>query len=87
MTCQMPGCTREALRSSSGALYAYCAEDTRRVVSNALSPATPEPVSWHDRARANRLPTLIVGGVPDSPRGAEFPRLGVARGAGTAPVG
>ncbi len=85
MTCQAFGCSRAALTSSCGAVYAFCAEDTAAVLHAAF--ASPEPVSWHERARAHTLPTMVVGGLPDPQRGAAFPRLGAPLATTEAPGG
>jgi hypothetical protein len=57
--CQTPGCNRAPVKSSSGAVYAHCDACTRALLRDAFAP-----VSWHQLARAHRLPTLIVGGTP-----------------------
>jgi hypothetical protein len=62
--CQTPGCSRRALRSSSGAVYAHCDACTRRLLRQAFAPRDTEPTSWHELARAHRLPALVVGGSP-----------------------
>lgn len=58
MTCQTPGCRREALASSSGTRYSHCADCTRAILRDAFG----EPRSWWQRAKAGQLPTLVVGG-------------------------
>lgn len=61
INCRTPGCARKPLASSSGATYAHCDACTRRILRAAFAP---EPVSWHERARARLLPPLVVGGNP-----------------------
>ena len=67
MTCQTFGCTREPRRSSSGWTYATCEDCTSRALTEAFASQPREPQSWHDRARAHSLPTLVVGGIPSEP--------------------
>ena len=67
MTCQTFGCTREPRRSSSGWKYATCDACTSRALTEAFASHPREPQSWHDRARAHSLPTLVVGGIPSEP--------------------
>ena len=53
--CQTPGCSRRAPKG-----WANCTDHTRRILREAFAP---EPRAWHERARANSLPTVIVGGI------------------------
>lgn len=59
--CQTPGCRRVPRQSSSGVVNACCDDCLRRLLRDAFGPA--EPRSWHERARANQLPTFVVGGI------------------------
>jgi hypothetical protein len=51
--CQMPGCTRVVMTSSSGAVYAYCRDCTRIVLGAAFAPENRAP-EWVRRMREGR---------------------------------
>ena len=67
MTCKTPGCVREPRQSSGGWTYALCDDCTSAALTAAFASQPREPRSWHDRARAHSLPTLVVGGIPSEP--------------------
>jgi hypothetical protein len=61
-------CDREHVsKRRGGIVHAYCPACEARLLREAFGP-----VSWHDRARHNSLPTSVVGGIRrDAPVGAE----------------
>ena len=72
-TCLTPGCSRDRIASAEGIAYAYCTACERRLLAGSFGPGAVRASayrSWHARARANILPTMIGGGRPDAPQGA-----------------
>lgn len=55
--CGWDGCRREPMATVNGNAHAHCAEHEARLLRELFGP-----VSWHDRARTNTLPALVIGG-------------------------
>lgn len=66
MNCLTPGCERARIEPVNGVVHAHCTACEARLLREAFGPQ-----SWHDRARVNELPALVVGGLAlDAPSGA-----------------
>lgn len=57
-TCQVYGCERAVMRSSSGFAYRKCEDHVRQSMTAAFGEA-----EWVRRARESRLPVRAEGGV------------------------
>lgn len=59
-TCLTTGCERARIpMSPNGTVHSHCTACEARLLREAFGPQ-----SWHDRARVNELPSLVVGGAP-----------------------
>lgn len=55
ITCAHPGCDREVMTSSGGAVYAHCTAHIRQLLSEAFTPEERLP-EWRRRMEEGRLP-------------------------------